>query len=427
VTHDIAIERSVLGSLLVNSASYDQASDAGVAPEDFYLSSHRIICRAIYGLMRSVGQADVVALCNQLDAEGKLKEVGGAAYIADLDRGVPDRGSISFHIGKLLELSRRRRLVDACNLAVKQAETEESAEITNQLLGTVNAISAGMDDPDADSCMRASDAALIEWEKMNRRTSNLIGVPTGVPMLDLLNAGVRAGEYWIFGAWPGSGKSALACQIARANCLAGSVVHFFSLEMSKHEILERMWAAQSDVPFSRIHKARCNSDDEAKVKTAADCVSRWPLRLCDELLTAERIVARAKATIRRFNTKLVIVDFLQNIPHHERDPRLGINHVSQALRGLAHMTGVPVVAFSQLRRGKDPSSRPTMFDLRESGQLEQDAHLVGLLYRPQGEANQPTGEDVLFIDKNRHGSTGAIALRFNPDTMSFDTRENYKT
>jgi replicative DNA helicase len=423
VIQDPSIERCILGAIPLNPIAFDEVVDAGVRPEDFSLDSHRKIFRAETELMGSAGQVDVTALCHTLATVGCLESIGGDIYVASLLDGVPDRGSIQYHIDRLLELSRRRQIIETCNATVGRLQDDaDSATESNDLAARLTEIIAGIEDPQADGVLRCSDVALAEWERENLRTSELIGLPSGLRSLDRLTAGIRDGEYWIFGARPSQGKSAEACQIVRANCELGNAVHIFSLEMGKTEILQRIWAAISGVPFGRIHNGRCDSTDTARVRGAAMEVARWPLMITDKTLAVERIVTRAKASIRRFNTKLIVVDFLQNVPHNERDPRLGMNRVSDALRVLARDTHVPVVAFSQLRRGADPTARPTMFDLRESGQLEQDAHLIALIHRPVDESNQPTGEDLLSIAKNRHGRTGDLAVRFNANTMSFDER-----
>jgi replicative DNA helicase len=361
-------------------------------------------------------------LCHELTREGQLESVGDAGYVSSLLDGVPDRASIAHHIQTLRKLAQRRRVIAACEASAARALDDDPLDVIGDLTGTLSAIASGTDDPGADSASRATDEALTDWERQNSRTTELIGIPTGLPSLDRLTCGFRSGEYVIIGAWPGQGKSALACQIAAANCMAGNTVHFFSLEMSKPEILKRMWASRSGVPFWRIHTARCDVEAAtSQVRAAAVEVARWPLLIAADSWPVERIVARAKARIRRFKTALVIVDFLQNVPHNERDPRLGINHVSAGLRELAKSIQVPVIAFSQLRR-TEHRTRPTMFDLRESGQLEQDAHFVGLLHRPMNENNQLSGEDLLIVDKHRHGPLGDILLRFNSQRMEFEER-----
>jgi replicative DNA helicase len=422
--HDHAVERAVLGSFLVNSGAFDEIADEGITGEDFSLDSHRRIFCAAQAIVASAADLDIVSLTHALAGSKQLESIGGAAYVSSLVDGVPDRGSVVHHAQILRELSRRRRLMAACNVSVTRLEdSSDFASESNELAARIAELSSDCDDPQADGVMRCTDAALKAWQQENRRTTDLIGLPTGVKRLDRLTVGIRRGEFWIFGARPGAGKSSYACQMVRANCEVGNLTHLFSLEMSKTEILQRLWAAVSGVPFHQIHNGRCDASVEASVRAAACEVSRWPLLISDKTLSVERITARARAAIRRYKTSLVVVDFLQNIPHNERDPRLGINHVSAGLRELARATGVPVVAFSQLRRGNDPEAKPSMFDLRESGQLEQDAHLVGLLHRPVDDHGEPTGEDVLSVQKNRHGRTGDLPVRFNPASMAFDERE----
>ena len=271
------------------------------------------------------------------------------------------------------------------------------------------------------SCLRST-----KWWPANlqQRASHrgLIGLPTSLKGLDDATTGIRAGELWVIGAMSGRGKTALGTQIALANVAAGNPTVFFSLEMTREELGDRLLCNESTVSASRIRNPSFITKDQwREIVACADKAIGWELFIDDSSsLTIQALVARARLYIRRFGCKLVIVDYLRLIKAPGRELREQVANATDALRQLAKSEHVGVIALSQLARPKDrnTNSQPNMLGLKESGDIEAHAHVVLLIHMP-AKKNQPTGEDQIIIGKNRHGPMGAIDVTFNRERLKF--------
>lgn len=425
MTSTAFMERAILGTCMMHAGAYDTAASRWLQAQEFSLDAHRRIFATIAELWEGGNQADLVAVCHALDARHQLEGIGGAEYVAGLlDDGVPDSADIRHHVSVVREAARLRRVQAACEAAGARALEggERSAAVIGDLTDVLLQIQADIDDPTADCVTRFSDAVFNEWRSEIGREQP-IGLTTGLKSLDRLTTGVRCGEYWILGGRTGDGKSSLALQMVAANCAKGKTVHLFSLEMTKADVLHRLWAQVGDVSFEEIRTARAGA--EAAVQRAASIVHRWPLYVTeDSSLSASEICARARISIRQHKTELILVDFLQNVPNPAKDERERLTRISAHLRQLAKDTGVPVVGVSQLSRPRDgnPNVRPTRFSLKESGALECDAHCILMCYRPVDDALKYMFEDELMISKQRHGQVGNLAVRFNTAKLIFTER-----
>jgi replicative DNA helicase len=425
MTNTASMERAILGACMMCAGAYDTAVTRRLQAQDFSLDSHRRIFAMIVELREDGKEADAVAVEHELDIRHQLESVGGTEYVAGLlDEGIPYSADIRHHVSVVREVARLRRVQAACEAAGARALEggERSAVVIGDLTDVLLQIQADTDDPTADCVTRFSDAVFNEWRSEIGREQP-IGLTTGLKSLDRLTTGVRCGEYWILGGRTGDGKSSLALQMVAANCAGGRTVHLFSLEMTKADVLHRLWAQAGDVSFEEIRNPR--KGVEETVRRAASIVHRWPLHVTeDSSLSATEICARARISIRQNKTELILVDFLQNVPNPARDERERLTRISGHLRQLAKDSGVPVIGVSQLSRPRDgnPNLRPTRFSLKESGALECDAHCILMCYRPLDETLKYTFEDELLIAKQRHGQVGNLAVRFNTAKLIFTER-----
>jgi replicative DNA helicase len=265
----------------------------------------------------------------------------------------------------------------------------------------------------------------MQLERM--RTGDLLGLPTGLEPLDILTRGLQKGEITLVGARSGVGKSCLMGQAAIANCSQGVPVMVISIEMNREQILRRLMAAISGVPFPRLKDSKWATDAEmASAAEATHLISTWPLQIVDDsAITIEKLTATARLAIRREGVKLVAVDYCQIVSATGRDERLRVAAVSRGLTRLAKDEGVPVLALSQLARAdrSNPNRRPAMSDLRESSQLENDAHVIALLHR-EWDANEGrlSSDGELIVAKQRSGETGALPVTFNRRSLVFEER-----
>lgn len=264
-------------------------------------------------------------------------------------------------------------------------------------------------------------------ERERNRKRELLGLPTGLAAMDALTRGFQPGEIIVAGSRSGIGKSSLMCQAAAANCRQGTPALLFSLEMSKQQLLRRLLAEESAVPFPRIADPRWATDSEMQaIDEAAARITKWPLHIVDDSsLSIEKLIAMARLAVRRDGVKLVAVDYVQIVGAQGRDERLRVAAVFRGLTRLAKDEDVPVLALSQVARAdrSSPNRRPAMSDLRESSQLENDAHVIALLHRPWDEDEGRLSSDgELIVAKNRSGETGALPVTFDRRALTFGSR-----
>jgi replicative DNA helicase len=421
------VERSILGAVLLESKAYDEAAAHGLTSADFYLDSHRRIYAAMQSVVESGRPIDTVTLSAELDSRRDLERVGGYAYIADLMTGVPERPSIKSYIRIVKEKAAQRKVVHACTATITSiGDGCSSQDATEELGERILQVQTGSDAAPAQRVISFSDQIYGEWEQLAEGHGDLIGLPTSLESLDVATTGIRKGELWVIGGRTGDGKTALALQIAAANCRNGTPVGFFSIEMAKGDLLQRLWSHEGRIPFQRIRYPRnLDSDTRTRVQRAMCDVGKWPLFVVeDSSLSIQKLVAKARLLIRQERIQLIIVDYMQLVSTPAKDEKERLTKVSNALRSLAKDTAVPVVAISQLSRPKDGNQnfRPNKFHLKESGTVENDSHVILMTYRPVDQVGEPTGEDELIIAKQRHGPVSNERVFFDAKTLTFYKR-----
>ena len=420
-------ERSVLGGVLLDANAYEEAAALGLTASDFSLDSHRHIYTRMVELAESSRPIDTITLAEELERHKELKTVGDVGYVSGLLDGVPDRPSIKHYVKIVREKADLRKLIHACNATVAASSDGSSlreciAELNERLLQ----IQTGSDDAPAERVVKFSDQVYTDWQRLADSDAELIGLPTSIEALDLATTGIRPGELWLVAGRTGDGKTALALQIAAANCRSGIPTGLFSIEMSKDDLLQRLWSHEGRIPFQSIRNPRrIVPEMRARIKQAMIEVGVWPLFVVEDgSLSIQRLTAKAKLMIRQEKIRLLIVDYLQLVSAPAKDERERLTKISNQLRALAKETGVPIVAISQLNRPRDgnQNARPNKFSLKESGNLENDAHVILLTYRPVDDYGQPTGEDELIIAKQRHGPVSNERVFFEPKTLTFHER-----
>jgi replicative DNA helicase len=425
---NIDAERSVLGAILLNPKAYDEAASLSVVADDFFLDSHRRMYRCIEELANKGSAIDLVTLISLLSDRRELAAVGDAAAVSSLIDGLPDRPSIKSYARILKEKAAQRKIIHSCNAAAGGIVDEmTSAQAMEYLQDQILQIQTGSDDAPAQRVISFSEQVYAEWEQIAKGDGDLIGLSTSLESLDIATTGIRKGELWLIGGRTGDGKTALALQITAANCRHEIPVGFFSIEMAKSDLLQRLWSHEGRIPFQRIRYPRhLEPDTRERVQQAMCEVGKWPLFVVEDgSLSVQKLLAKARLLIRQERVQLLIVDYVQLISAAARDERERLTKVSNALRSLAKDTGVPVVAISQLSRPKDGNQnfRPNKFHLKESGSMENDSHVIILTYRPVDEFGNPTGEDELIIAKQRHGPVSNERVFFDPKTLTFFGRE----
>lgn len=422
----LAAEKAILGAVLLNSDSFFQC--ATLKAEDFHLSSHRAVFRAMGDLIRSGSSVDLVTLANKLGSE--LPKIGDAAYLSSLLDGVPDRPSIENYVQIVSESSRRRRLMAIAETIKIQCEdgSETTADCISlatdrvlELAGTTSQKSRRISDYSADMFHRVSKIA-------NTPLSDLpIGLPTGIKAIDNRTTGLRPGEFWIVASYTGEGKSIFAVQIIVENVRRNVPVLLFTPEMKRTQVLARIVPQLTDgfVKGRHLRDPRhMTASQLARFEQTQQIMDQWPLWVNDSSsVESGMLYAHAMAMVRQHKVRLVVVDYLQLVKGRGDSRYDRVSEVSNSLRELAKNADVPILAVSQIARPENREKRtPRIFDLKESGSIEQDAHVILLPYRPQEKDGRYTGEDVIIIGKQREGPTGSIPVRFDSLTLTFQPR-----
>jgi replicative DNA helicase len=281
---------------------------------------------------------------------------------------------------------------------------------------------------------------LSDLREQRESPNTLRGISTGIPELDEITSGWRDGELTYVGALPGRGKTAFMTQIMLAAAIGGTKCGYISLEMTRQQILSRLATIFTGLPPTRFRDAGTMDDTEWK-HTRQQCQGQngmgdLPIEIYDrDGLRVGEVAAVARRMVAN-GCKLILIDFVQKIRQEGRDARESINKISALLAETCKALNVPFVVASQLaRRDANPNRRPTMQDLRESGNLEQDAHNVMLLYRPQESSSDTGGQelppdwtlrDEIIIAKQREGLVGWVDVTFYESSLTFGPRAKGK-
>ena len=381
-------------------------------PEHFYLQSHQEIFRAIRSQLADHPVIDVLAIQNALGS--RIKAVCGIANIMYLSNGIIRGFDITQLFDTILDKRKLRRGMEICDqYGARFREGGASAETLAALQSEVLDAIQETTEQDEPLVYAYSDAAFVEL--MQRSLIPIAtGISYGIKSIDsFTGGGMQSGQVTVVGARSGVGKSALMKQAAADNASKGIPVTIFSAEMTRAELLGGFWAIMSGVEYRKITRPHLlRADELAALQAAKQTVDEWPLRIYDKAeLDINQIVALARMNVRRFGAKLICVDYAQSVEAEGRDERTKVASVSRKLTKMAKAEQCSLMLLSQLR--KVPSEQykyaPTVADLRETGQLENDAHIVVLLHREWDSEEGCAKDDTsIIIPKARFGRTGAL-------------------
>ena len=425
--HATDAEQAVLGSLLIDPEAVEVVLPL-LRPDDWYHPKHRTIYQAVVALHEQGTAVDFRTVVDALTA-AQLSAVGGDTYLASLLTVVPS----SIHAAHYAETVRRcavqRRLIEAAGQIAKLGyqETDVAAALAQaeSILFGVTQQTGGRDFV----LLRDALAAALEATPVNPTTGEITEVPsgrlpTGFIDLDKLLGGLAAGDLLLLAARPSVGKSAIALAIAQHMAQHSlAAVAIFSLEMSAHQIAERLLAMQSRVDATRLRSGQLNRAELAQVVEAAHALGQLAIWIDDSsALRLPEIRARARRLHAEQPLALVIVDYLQLLEAGGENRVQEVAAISRGLKALARDLKLPVLALSQLSRASEQRAdhRPLLSDLRDSGSLEQDADVVLFLHRPDryDEAAE-RGVAEVHVAKHRNGPTGMVSLYFDAPTTRF--------
>lgn len=412
-------ERTLLGSLLLDNRLMIEC--LFLRPEWFGLETNRRIFRAMKHLDTEGNPIDVVTLSATM----------GDSYDAEIVSGLLDgsieRPSVKVWADIIADNAMRRTLKQRCANLVEQLDNSDidTTEILDSLETTVLRLRAAGVGDKSSSAKEVVATVLNQLFAQKNRQGYMPGFTTGVDGLDMLTTGIREGEYWVVGAAPSRGKTVLGTQIAALNSQKGVPTLVFSYEMTKEQLIKRMLPNYSMVPSHTIRDFRYANEEQMRfVQSAGEEIIKWPLWIVDpEGMAAGEMAAISRLHVRRNGVRLIIVDYLQIVEGRGLNRRDKIGSVSDILRSLAKTENVAVVALSQLRRPASEDERPTMFHLKETGDIEAHAHCILLLYRPKDDQGRWTAKDEILIAKQREGLVGTECVVLDERRLWFVSRD----
>jgi replicative DNA helicase len=462
--HNLQAEMAVLGAILFDNNAHQRVSDV-LKPRDFYAPANSAIFEVLDRLISGGRVADGVTLREHFERDGKLVEIGGARYLADLLDSAAFGPEILDYARLVHDLSLRRELIDIGATMVAtatSADIDQPGEVQIQeaekKLFSLAERGAGAQ---GFQTFNAALATSIETAtNAFKRDGKIAGVPSGLTDLDRMLGGLHKSDLIILAARPSMGKTALATNIAyhaAKNCRRspgpngtmktdeGAVVGFFSLEMSSDQLAARVLADVSGIASDKMRKGDLTPRDYEAIREAATSMEGLPLYIDDMGgISISQIAARARRLQRTSGLDLLIIDYLQLItPSGSRrnDGRVQeVTEITKSLKALAKELAIPVIALSQLSRAVEQreDKRPQLADLRESGSIEQDADVVMFIYREAYylERLEPDESDPrhaewkeavarkfnvaeIIIAKQRHGPIGRVEVGFNPARVRF--------
>lgn len=431
---DPAAEKSVLSAMLV---SQDALQDALVElkDEDFYIPSNRKIYAAMRALFDRNSPVDPVSLADYLKSEGELEKVGGMAYLLDLGNNTFALAGWRHHAEMLRRDNTLRRMITAS--AQISALAFDAPEDTKEVIDSAERMILSVTGDDIKSNYSTLEEVMEqlynELGDMAASGTQSFGVNTGYPGIDQRLLGLRPGQMVVVGARPGVGKTSFALNLCVNAAAEGASVAFFSLEMSKIEIAQRLLSAQAKIGLMDIRSANIRDNQWPQILEATQDLSKLDIMIDDTPgTTVTEIRAKARRMLHGKEKGLVIIDYLQLLSApagtNRNDNRATIvGDMSRGIKIMAKDLGVPVVALSQLNRVVEgrTGKRPQLSDLRESGSIEQDADIVILLDRSmtdeEAERNDRPDKDVteFIIAKNRSGPLAVVPLMFLPGSTKF--------
>lgn len=441
--YSLESEQAVLGSILIDPACITQiqASENGFKTEYLYLPQHKAIYSAMLSIDSSGGRIDPLLVLEKLKEENVYDDAAGKNYLFQLAQSVPSTANVEAYAKIIREKYYIRTLINVSREIIDSAENgDDSADLL--LDSAEQKIYDIRQGKDSSSSSRIGE---ILTDKVYDRLSKLsspdrdkyLGFSTGFSDLDKVISGLNKSDLLIVGARPAMGKTSFALNLARnVSVMSKKKVLFFSLEMTKEQIAQRVLSTEARVQSTKMRTGLLDENDWMRISTATSALYDCPLYFDD---TSNITVQEMKARIRRMkDVECVIIDYLQLMKSGSRtESRVQeVSEITRNLKLMAKDLSVPVIVLAQLSRGTEArgkSHKPQLADLRESGSIEQDADIVMMLYRDDYYTDNEDVEDdyeeevnkvEIIVAKNRHGPTETVELAWNPDFTMFSSLSN---
>ena len=444
IPQNITAEQNVLSAMLIDTHAADIVAER-LQPEDFYRPSHQIICRAIFRLHGRNEPVDLVTVTEELKKENRLEDVGDISYLTMLANVAPTAANVKYHARIVEEKSLLRQMVESGTAIAAmgyEGGEEDIQDLIDRAEKNLLRLSCRKSTTDFVPIQDIVSAAMDRLGSLVENSRAVTGLSTGFTDLDSITAGLHPSDFIIVAARPSMGKTALALNIAENVALRGTRegepprrVAFFSLEMSRDQLAQRMICTEADVGDRELRPAEPEDENEKRevldrLWAASDNLAASNIFIDDTPgLSIRELRSKARRLKAAGGLDLIVIDYLQLMQvslgrSGSENRQHEVSEISRSLKALARELEAPVLALSQLSRSVENRQvkRPMLSDLRESGSLEQDADIVMFLYREdyyKAAEEEPTHLTELIVAKHRNGPTGKIDLFFRKDCTRF--------
>ena len=431
-------ERGVICSLLLSPREIMDVCQIRISQEAFYIPAHQIVYSVVTELVGANKPVDFISVKQALKDANLLDEIGGPEYLSGLFSFVPTSANADYYIDIIREKHILRQIISTCG------------RVTTQCYGNPGEIDALLDDVEQQIFAITNQSVQLEVrltkelvmdaieviEQLYENRGAITGIPTGFIELDRMTNGLQGSEMIVIAARPSMGKTAFAMNIAEHVAInAGKTVAIFSLEMSSQQLVQRLLCSRAKVDLQRVRNGFLAERDFQSLTTAAAALAGAKMFIDDTGgLSIVELRAKARRLKAQHDIQLVVIDYLQLLRGSSRrsqeNRQLEISEISAGVKALAKELNIPIIVVAQLNRQPElrGGGKPRLSDLRESGSIEQDADLVGLLVRPEYYENDEdakqelSGKAELIIAKQRNGPTGEVPLTFLKQYTRFESR-----
>ena len=431
------LEKAVLGALLVEQDAYSIVSDI-LKPQSFYEHRHQLIYEAVQRLSFEQRPVDVLTVMNELERTNNLEDAGGPVYLTQLSEMVASSAHIEYHARIIAQKYTARQLITyTSGIQTKAFDATQDVDV---LMQEAEGQLFELSQQNVKRDYTQIDPVLVEAYDMLKKAAGqadgMSGLPSGFTELDKMTAGWQKSDLVILAARPAMGKTAFALSMAKNMAVdMQEPVAFFSLEMSKVQLVNRMMVNVCEIEGEKIRTGKLAPYEWEQLDTNIKKLYGAPLYLDDTpSLSVFELRTKARRLVREHDVKVIMIDYLQlmnasGMSHGSRQEEVSL--ISRSLKQLAKELNIPILALSQLNRGVEnregENKRPNLADLRESGAIEQDADIVIFIHRPEyyriyadDKGNDLRGKAEIIIAKHRNGSVGDVRLQFKGKFARFE-------
>ncbi len=439
----LEMEKAILGALMIDKDAYLEVCDL-LRPESFYEPRNQMVYEAIQRLTMEESPVDVLTVTDKLGKMGKLEEVGGPGYVAELSSRVASSANIEYHANVVAEKYLSRQMIHYVGVIGKKTfdETYEIKDVIQEAESILFELTQKNMKKDYSVLAPILDNAIKIVEKAHSNIGGLTGISTGYYKLDDMTCGLQNSDLVIIAGRPAMGKTAFALSLAK-NIAADQKIPmaFFSLEMTDVQLANRLISNACGIDSKKLLSGQLDRIEWDRLDKHLGILTDAPLYIDDtEALSVMDLRTKARRLKQEHDIRLIMIDYLQlmtasGMRYNNRQEEVSL--ISRSLKGLAKELNIPVLALSQLNRGVESregveGKRPQLSDLRESGAIEQDADMVVFLHRPEyyhiyqsenGEIDY-RGKAEVIIAKHRKGATDTIMMVFRKEYTRFENLED---